>query len=661
MYRSRRRVFDAVLSLRKRLPMLKPRVARSALLTWVILLVVLLAHTAVTVAVMRADRTPLMFDEAYQFWRSVVAYRSLTEGYLRDFISGLSGAWPPLHMLLALPFYLFLNASPDTAILSQLPQAVVLVISVYSIGKSLHSWPCGLFSSVLVVLLPGVVAFSRTFFIEFTLTCAVAAAIALMLQSRYFTRRGITALFGISLGVGLLVKWTFPLYVAGPFFLYLLRALKGGRESHVSDLRNRVASLLLAGLLAMILALPWYAMSLPAVTQHLLESGIGQPRVFGLTGTTNILYYPHALYTWLLGPLVSVVVFASLVHLWNSRATERSALLLAWFGVPYLILTLVIVQNKVPRFFIPVLPACAIALAVMCMDARRRLRLPLAFVVLLLLVGQYMYLSLQAPLLPSVRISVGMWAPSAADWGTAEMTEALQSFLTLNPSARILVISPFYMNHEVLESLKLSGALPDFQISDVTQCPWRTSWRLEPCGRTDGDFREIIARSDAVLMYNSSVPGRYVDPQLASGDFRAFDKAWNLQVVDFVPLKRLSFPDGDGLHLYVRAASSEILFDERPWMEETRFNLPLPRASTPITVTLEYLIHPAPLRTARWTVLINGVDVGELAAGQPFPWVEETLPIPTLKMRDGTVDVRIDRASSSGLIAIKAVRIAYLG
>src|SRR3990172_8273050 len=536
MYRSRRRVFDAVLSLRKRLPMLKPRVARSALLTWVILLVVLLAHTAVTVAVMRADRTPLMFDEAYQFWRSVVAYRSLTEGYLRDFISGLSGAWPPLHMLLALPFYLFLNASPDTAILSQLPQAVVLVISVYSIGKSLHSWPCGLFSSVLVVLLPGVVAFSRTFFIEFTLTCAVAAAIALMLQSRYFTRRGITALFGISFWVGLL---------------------------------------------AMILALPWYAMSLPAVTQHLLESGIGQPRVLGLTGTTNILYYPHALYTWLLGPLVSVVVFASLVHLWNSRATERSALLLAWFGVPYLILTLVIVQNKVPRFFIPVLPACAIALAVMCMDARRRLRLPLAFVVLLLLVGQYMYLSLQAPLLPSVRISVGMWAPSAADWGTAEMTEALQSFLTLNPSARILVISPFYMNHEVLESLKLSGALPDFQISDVTQCPWRTSWRLEPCGRTDGDFREIIARSDAVLMYNSSVPGRYVDPQLASGDFRAFDKAWNLQVVDFVPLKRLSFPDGDGLHLYVRAASSEILFDERPWMEETRFNLPLPRASIP--------------------------------------------------------------------------------
>jgi len=67
-------------------------------------------------------------------------------------------------------------------------------------------------------------AMSRYTYIEFSLTAMVAASTWTLLLSRDFAHKGYSLLFGLSLGFGLLTKWTLVLFVLPALIVVILRA-----------------------------------------------------------------------------------------------------------------------------------------------------------------------------------------------------------------------------------------------------------------------------------------------------------------------------------------------------------------------------------------------------------------------------------------------------
>ena len=134
-----------------------------------------------------------------------------------------SDYYPPLvHLTVAGSYQLF-GVSMDVAAMANSLYLALLLLAVYGIGERLAGHWVGLLSAFLVSLLPMIFAMSRYLYLDFALTAMVATNVCLLLRSDRFQRRGYALLYGLSLGLGLLVKWTFVVFAAGPLLVALLR------------------------------------------------------------------------------------------------------------------------------------------------------------------------------------------------------------------------------------------------------------------------------------------------------------------------------------------------------------------------------------------------------------------------------------------------------
>ena len=135
----------------------------------------------------------------------------------------LSDYYPPLVHMTVAGFYQVFGVSMDVAAMANSLYLALLLLAVYGIGERRGGPWVGLLSAFIVSLLPMIFAMSRYLYLDFALTAMVAANICLLLRSDRFQRRGYALLYGLSLGLGLLVKWTFVVFVVGPLLLVLLR------------------------------------------------------------------------------------------------------------------------------------------------------------------------------------------------------------------------------------------------------------------------------------------------------------------------------------------------------------------------------------------------------------------------------------------------------
>ncbi len=142
-----------------------------------------------------------------------------------------SDYYPPLVHLTVAGFYQMFGVSMDVAAMANSLYLALLLLAVYGIGERLAGpsrpggpgpW-VGLLSAFIVSLLPMIFAMSRYLYLDFALTAMVAVNVCLLLRSDRFERRGYALLYGLSLGLGLLVKWTFVVFAGGPLLLVLLR------------------------------------------------------------------------------------------------------------------------------------------------------------------------------------------------------------------------------------------------------------------------------------------------------------------------------------------------------------------------------------------------------------------------------------------------------
>ena len=128
---------------------------------------------------------------------------------------------PPAFFIAVQPFYWTLGVDMDNAQLFNVAMLVVVILLTFWLGKEVANRWVGLFAALLVGLLPMTAAMARLFYTEMFLTATVALNLLALYKCQAFSRRSWSIIWGISMGIGLLVKWTMPIYVALPLLWVL--------------------------------------------------------------------------------------------------------------------------------------------------------------------------------------------------------------------------------------------------------------------------------------------------------------------------------------------------------------------------------------------------------------------------------------------------------
>ncbi len=262
------------------------------------------------------------WDRAAALVNSLLYHQTLSEITLQSLFkaSTQDQIRPPLFGVSMAMMYKLFGVSPDVAVMVNVLYMAILIGAIYGIGSQLSSRRLGMVSAVLVALIPLVFAMSRYSYFEFGLTALTASSIYLMLATRRFEKRGFSILLGISLGLGFLLKRTFPIFVLGAAGVVFFQARLLQRLWSQLKVRPRVkwreVGLALAG--GALIAALWYvpnretAQTLPmgswlfpiwwglsAVTIYLLlqpsSPGVNFSLCAGLTlGLASLWYLPHS-------------------------------------------------------------------------------------------------------------------------------------------------------------------------------------------------------------------------------------------------------------------------------------------------------------------------------------------------------------------------------
>lgn len=152
-------------------------------------------------------------------------------------------AYPPLTYQVTLIAYGMLGVGPLTPVASFFPFLAILGLSMYGIGVNLGGRPLGWACALVTLGAPVVLEHARTYFIDLPATAMLALSVLSLSRSRDFTDRRWSLLFGVSMALGVLTRWTHLLFML-PMLAYTTgRTLHRARAAVGIGVGTAVASI----------------------------------------------------------------------------------------------------------------------------------------------------------------------------------------------------------------------------------------------------------------------------------------------------------------------------------------------------------------------------------------------------------------------------------
>jgi len=295
-------------------------------------------------------------------------YNCIVSGQIGDLIKlfklSINTIWPPLFHLTAVVLSFILGFSCISPLAINLVYLFILLFSVYSIGCKLYDKKVGTLAVILISLYPMVFRYSRFFGTDFAQISVLSLSIYFLICSEHFSNRKFCVLFGVSIGIGMLTKWSFILFLFAPLACFILQGLFLRGKSSVR--RTASANLFLSLLIGILLSLTWYWPSSSAIIIRL--------KMFFHT----LLYHPYAqtpvhkisevfgidkffgYFCLLINEQISFLFFLVFILAapYFFRKRFNKLLLISWYIFPFIALSLS--SHKEGRFMLPALPAIAL-------------------------------------------------------------------------------------------------------------------------------------------------------------------------------------------------------------------------------------------------------------------------------------------------------------
>ena len=310
--------------------------------------------------------------------------------------------YPPFFPLCAAIVNLIFGHSATISIMTNMIFAAVLFFSVYYIGRKLVDEKLGLFAVFIVSMYPYIFGLSKMFLLEFALTSMVCFSFCCLLYTDNFNYRGYSALFGISLGIGMLTKPTFIFFLIGPLIIAIISIFWNYKL--ISIRRRAKLNLGIAFIISIIIGGSWYFPRLSDQWyQHICSkwsSFLGPLKI-----STSVIYYFKLLILDQIAPFFAFLFLAGLILLLKDRRRLRSLLVLLWWIiVPYAIFILINVRFM--YYTVPNLPAIALISSGGILSIQNRyIKRCLIYIIVIWALIQYTIISYTAPTSVKIRVS----------------------------------------------------------------------------------------------------------------------------------------------------------------------------------------------------------------------------------------------------------------
>jgi hypothetical protein len=306
------------------------------------------------------------------------------------------------------------GVSYGSAMLANLVFIAILVLSTYWLAKAMSDshWSA-LVAAGIISTLPGVIAYGRVYGLDLPTAALVSAGLYLTVAVQGFKTRGRSIVLGVVVGLGMLTKWTYFIFVAPVIIVELVRHRRS------VNLRNMI----LFGLAAAGVPSAWYVR---AVQQGLIGKLIAASwgpgsKYYAPSGNmfdlSSLLFYPGRLYTSLIGPLYGITLIVLVCTALLLAVRKRQSLTGSKLAMPLALSFLLplsafsLITNKDTRFLLPALP-CLVVLLV-CVGWRTQLgRIRIGTALLLVVVLAGLFTSVIGSLQPTVGYHVGIYSAS---------------------------------------------------------------------------------------------------------------------------------------------------------------------------------------------------------------------------------------------------------
>ena len=260
---------------------------------------------------------------------------------------------PLLVFLTTIPIIKIMGAEDEHYVYGNFLYIVILVLSVFGIGKILFDEWVGISSAFLVLLYPFVFWISRQYYLDFPLLAMVSLVQYIILKSEGGTRKYWNIGLGVAIGCALLTKTHGLIFFLPTWIIVFLSHYKNNK-------RKNLIRLLQVLIIALIIALPWYLVARDGFVKwniYIYETCKVLP--FNKNLSTSVLFYYKMIYYSIILPFLFFVFLGGFVSfLIFDRRRKILIFLLSWIIIPYIALALW--PNKEPRFILPILPAFAI-------------------------------------------------------------------------------------------------------------------------------------------------------------------------------------------------------------------------------------------------------------------------------------------------------------
>jgi 4-amino-4-deoxy-L-arabinose transferase-like glycosyltransferase len=234
---------------------------------------------------------------------------------------------------------------------------IILLLSVYGIGSKLQNSPSGVLAAFILSMFTGVFAMSRVSMLDLPLAAMVSLSVYLMLLTKNFTNLKYSLLFGISVGLGMLIKVTYINFLLPTAVFYIFQSVvKNLRQNANGSIMAR--NLIICLSCSLLIGGSWYFPNLKGVMQRAHEVCYLSPQLKQDGFGTVLSRYANWLFFDSVGPFFCVLSF---VGVFLCLIKRQFALLFIWFLIPLSIFSLS--PNYVPRFMLPLLPAMSLFIA----------------------------------------------------------------------------------------------------------------------------------------------------------------------------------------------------------------------------------------------------------------------------------------------------------
>lgn len=215
-----------------------------------ILAVIILFHLVTTFIWLKIDKSYLKLDawgyyryslEAYDFLKGILHLKfplsAIEPQNWHGILVGLSSAF----------LYFIFGSAQDTAIMiNSAIFLTIIVLSIYGIAKKIYNAKAGLLSAFIITSYPIIFNNLRIYMLDLPLTSLVTASLYLLLASDNFNDRKNSLLFGLSFGLGLLIKFNYIAFIIGPLALTIYQAIAQKPALYKNTIRNIVYLLTIA-------------------------------------------------------------------------------------------------------------------------------------------------------------------------------------------------------------------------------------------------------------------------------------------------------------------------------------------------------------------------------------------------------------------------------